>query len=217
MALVKYREAVELDQMDTVLKRFIVFEGLDGCGKSTQQRLLREALENRGMKVWETYEPTDGAIGVLVRKVLRGEVKATAKSLALLYSADRDNHLYGENGLISHLEMGEAVISGRYFYSSIAYQSVAVEEAFVREINSFPHPEVVIYLDCPVEKCLERIEKRGEGKELFDRAEYLSRVKENFDRCLSSLPEGVNLFRVDATADIETIHQQILKFTLNCL
>lgn len=200
--------------MDTILPGFIVFEGLDGCGKSTQQRLLKEALEKRGISVFETYEPTDMDIGALVRRVLRGEVKATSKALALLYAADRENHLYGEDGLISHLEKGEVVISGRYFYSSIAYQSVAVDGDFVKRINDFPHPGMVIYLDCPVEKCLERIERRGEGKELFDKAEYLSRVGENFEHLLKALPEGVKLLRADATESIEEIHRRILNFTL---
>lgn len=204
-------------EKSSILDNFIVFEGLDGCGKSTQQRLLKEALVERGISIWETFEPTDQAIGSLVRKVLRREVKATPKALALLYSADRENHLYGDDGLINHLENGEIVISGRYFYSSIAYQSVSVEQSFVESINRFPHPSILIYLDCPVEKCLERIEKRGEGKELFDRYEYLSRVSENFDKCLATLPEGVHLLRADATKDIDEIHKEILEFTLKYL
>lgn len=190
--------------MENILDNFIVFEGLDGCGKSTQLRLLAKRLSECGRSVATTYEPTGNEIGSLVRRVLRREVSATAEALALLYSADRHDHLYNSgHGIYRMAEGGTIVLSDRYFYSSMAYQTVDLDWDFISSINQYPHPRIVIYLDASVELCMERIDTRGEERELFEREEYLSRVKENFERAFSELPQGVNLVRIPAELPVE--------------
>lgn len=126
--------------------KLIVFEGLDGAGTTTQMKLLGKVYEDRKRKVFITHEPTDNAIGKVVRSALRKEFSTTASSLALLYASDRDDHLYNsEYGMEKYLEDGYTVISDRYFYSSIAYQGVELDfdyvlsstRAFLMPMSSF--------------------------------------------------------------------------------
>ena len=159
--------------MDKVLKSFIVFEGLDGAGTTTQTMNLARYYEFNRREYFLTREPTDNPIGQLVRQVLQKKVATTPEALALLYAADRHDHLFSEShGIARMAEEGRIVISDRYFYSSIAYQSVECDPGFIRLINAFPSPEFIIFVDTPVEECLARIEKRGEARELFDRGEF---------------------------------------------
>lgn len=199
--------------MSKILHSFIVFEGLDGSGKSTQAELLAKELEKRGIDAVLTAEPTDREIGLLVRRVLRHQFKTSSTALALLYAADRNDHLYNEeNGIAKLLGEGKTVISDRYFYSSLSYQGVTEDMAYLREINSFPHPEYVIYVDTPVDVCISRIDKRGDEKELFDRIDYLTKVRENFAKTFATLPDEVKFLQLDGTKDEETLKGEILSF-----
>ena len=191
--------------------RFIVFEGLDGAGTTTQMKRLGEAFTERKKKVFLTHEPTDNPIGRLVRDALQKKFRTTSSALALLYASDRDDHLYNsEYGIKKHLDDGDIVISDRYFYSSYAYQSVECESSFVRGINSrFDNADIIIFIDTPVANCLERIEKRGEEKELFEREEYLKAVRTNYLDIFSSLPPSVILITIDGTKTIDRISEEI--------
>lgn len=196
---------------DKKLDRFIVFEGLDGSGKSTQARMLASHLAAQGTSVHLTAEPTERAIGRLVRQALRRDFSTDSRALALLYAADRSDHLSDpEDGILAHLSRGETVISDRYFYSSLAYQGVSEDEAFLRTINDYPHPETVVFIDTDVRLCLERIDSRGSGRELFEKEDYLRRVRDNFLRILTTLPPSVRLVRVDGAASAEEIFSTIL-------
>lgn len=194
----------------SILKSFIVFEGLDGAGTTTQIRNLAKYYEFNKREYTITREPTSNPIGELVRKVLQKKVETTPEALAFLYAADRSDHLYNPSyGIARLLEEGRIVMSDRYFYSSIAYQSVECDPSLIRTINSFPSPEFLIFIDTPVEDCMRRIEKRGEEKELFDRAEFLTAVRKNYLAELERLPEGVNLLVVDGRKSIEETEKEI--------
>jgi len=202
--------------MQDVLDNFFVFEGLDGSGKSTQLSLLGKKLSKLGYKIHVTAEPTDMEIGTLVRKVLRKEKKLNPRALAMLYAADRADHLEAEGGVIEHIKKGEVVLSDRYFYSSLAYQSVQVDSDFVKELNSYPHPKALIYLDAPIDDCLSRIDSRGE-RELFDKKEFLLEVSKNFEKTFKDLPEEVHFLRLDARKSIEELSKEALTFALTIL
>ncbi len=193
--------------------KLIVFEGLDGAGTTTQMKLLGKVYEDRKRKVFITHEPTDNPIGKLVRSALRKEFSTTPSSLALLYASDRDDHLYNsEYGMGKYLEDGYTVISDRYFYSSIAYQGVELGFDYVLSLNShFPNADVIIYIDTPVEDSMARIEKRGEEKELFEKEEYLRKVRENYNKIFSSLPSSVLLIKLDGRKSIEEISKEIIR------
>lgn len=204
------RKRRNLAMQGRILRSFIVLEGLDGAGTTTQLHALARYYEFNKRRYAITNEPTSNPIGELVRKVLQKKVQTTPEALALLYAADRDDHLHNSAyGIIRMLEEGAVVISDRYLYSSIAYQGVECDLDFIKGINRFPAPEVIIYVDTPVEECLRRIEKRGGEKELFDRAEFLSAVRKNYEAAFAELPEGVNLIRVDGMASPENVEKEI--------
>ena len=198
----------------SILKSFIVFEGLDGAGTTTQIKNLARYYEFNKRPYYITNEPTSNPIGTLIRDVLQKKVSTTPEALALLYTADRHDHLYNPAyGIERMTEEGRVVMTDRYFYSSIAYQSVQCNPDFVRTINSaFPSPEFIIFIDTPVEECMSRIEKRGGVKELFDRAEFLSSVRKNYLKEFENLPSGVNLMIIDGSESIDTVEKEIRKY-----
>ena len=197
----------------SILKSFIVFEGLDGAGTTTQIRNLARYYEFNNREYFITNEPTSNPIGELVRKVLRKQVVTTPEALALLYAADRNDHLYNPSyGIVRLIEEGKIVMSDRYFYSSLAYQGVTEDFDWLKKINSYPYSEYIIFIDTDASSCIQRIEGRGEEKELFDRIEYLEKVRKNFIRVFENLPEGVKYLRVDGSLDIETQSKIIWDF-----
>lgn len=168
--------------------QFIVFEGLDGAGTTTQMNALKERLEKDGVKVWTTAEPvSESPTGRLIRQVLKGEIEMDSKTLACMYAADRCEHLFGKGGVVEHLKAGEVVLCDRYKYSSLAYQVLSCSKSFIERLNyDFLEPDKIIYIDTPVEECLRRIGARGEQKEIFEKEEILKKVKSNYDKIFSS-------------------------------
>lgn len=192
------------------LKSFIVFEGLDGAGTTTQLRRLAAYYQRTGRDAFITFEPTDNPIGRLVRSVLQKRVVTTPEALALLYAADREDHLYNpEYGLVRKAEAGTVVVSDRYYYSSLAYQGVECDLGFVKSINSFPSPEVLIFIDTPVDVCLERLDRRGSEKELFEKASYLEKVRKNYLALFSSMKDETNLFTIDGRGSEDSVEKEI--------
>lgn len=200
--------------MNTILKNFIVFEGLDGAGTTTQAKLLLETLQNSGKNVYFDAEPTPSPIGHLIRETYLKKIETTTPlALAMLYSADRENHLNNQgNGVKKRLSEGAVVISDRYFYSSIAYQGVNLNHETVEGLNDFESPEYLIYIDTPVDECLKRIDKRGCEKELFEHKSFLEKTKEGFDRTFSKLPKDVKFLHINGLEDINKISKTIRDF-----
>ncbi|MFA6682519.1 MAG: deoxynucleoside kinase, partial [Sphaerochaeta sp.] len=111
----------------------------------------------------------------------------------------------------SELEGGKLVICDRYIYSSLAYQGVECPIEKVQDLNQFPAPEYLFFIDTPVEECIRRITARGGEAELFDRHEFLEKVKTNYEKLFSTLPKEVKFFRIDGMQNKETIAQEIQK------
>ena len=152
-----------------VLKNFIVFEGIDGSGTSTQIKKLRDS---NPQKYIQTAEPTTGETGRFLRRILSGEIKVDEKTSTFLFAADRCEHLYGENGIIELLNQGKSIISDRYLFSSLAYQSVKCGKDLPRLLNStFPLPEYLFYFEINPELSLARVTSRGEKKEIYENLE----------------------------------------------
>ncbi len=203
---------IQESNMQEVLKNFIVLEGLDGAGTTTQMKRVVEEFDKMNITCHATFEPTSSPIGTLVRSVLRKEIVTTPLSLALLFSADREDHLnHPITGITRRLDKGEIVISDRYFFSSLAYQSVQCGYEKVLSINDFPYPQFIFYLDTPVDDCITRIDGREEEKELFEQHEFLSTVRDNYERIFSSLPEEVKCIRIDGQQSREDITARIIK------
>ncbi|NBK23519.1 MAG: dTMP kinase [Spirochaetia bacterium] len=202
--------------MPSVLTNFVVFEGLDGAGTTTQMQLLAEYCDRSDRPCRPTFEPTDKPIGRLVRSVLQKQLVTTPLALAMLYAADREDHLHNPvYGLVHDLEQGKLPISDRYLYSSLAYQGVECEFAKIASLNEFPAPEYVFFIDTPVQECLRRIDGRGSETELFEKQEFLERVKENYERIFSSLSQDVHLVRIDGLLGKEEIAKRIQEVLFN--
>lgn len=160
--------------------RFVVFEGIDGSGLSTQAALLHRYLEETlRVPAYLTKEPTDGPAGAQVRLRLRGRLAIDAATLALLFAADRLDHLATE--VIPRLEGGVQVISDRYYLSSLAYQTLDLDLDWLRAINRLcRQPDLTIFLDVPVDVCMARLRRQRWRLELYETAEKLRQVRENY-------------------------------------
>jgi dTMP kinase len=157
--------------------RFIVLEGVDGSGTTTQCRLLAERLRAERALVHTTAQPSAGPVGALLRLMLAGRVVAAGherpawNELALLFAADRVDHLDAE--ILPNLREGLNVICDRYDHSSVAYQSVAGDGpqaiAWIRELNRFARrPDLTIVLDVPPAVAAARRRARSGRAEIFD-------------------------------------------------
>lgn len=199
--------------MTKILKNFWVLEGLDGSGTTTQLKNLDAELSKRNIKHYMTMEPTDYETGKLIRRVLSGEISANQSTIAYLFAADRDNHLNNsDSGIYKQLQDGNIVISDRYFFSSIAYQSIGFDYNRVLELNNqFPYPEVLIYIDTPADDCIKRINSRGLDKEIFEKLDFQKKVQINYENCIQNLPEECKLIKVDGTKTREEIFEEIIK------
>src|SRR5476651_776071 len=140
---------------------FIAFEGIDGSGKSTQVKLLTEKLEEAGLKVYTTCEPTDSPMGKTIRDIFNHRMEADHRTIAALFVADRLDHLLNKtNGILKKLEEGYTVITDRYYFSSYAYQSPYIDMKWVIEANSLSagllRPDMNVYIDILPEISIER-------------------------------------------------------------
>lgn len=190
--------------------KFIVLEGLDGAGTTTQARLLGERLAERG-PVWVTWEPSERPAGSLIRRILAGEAVTDPRALALLFAADRLDHLYGPGGMAEHLFRGVSVVCDRYYISSLAYQTLDAPFSWVYRINSRAlRPDLTIFLEVPVAECLRRIGNRqGERQELFEREEALRRVRDSYYRAMERLGRRETIRVVDGSPAIPRVAQAV--------
>jgi dTMP kinase len=189
---------------------FIVLEGLDGAGTTTQLERLAGWLETRGQAVVRTHEPTDGPIGRVIRASLRAEDGAPAMdTLPWLFAADRADHL---SRLVEpSLASGAWVLSDRYLHSSLAYQSLTLPLEDVYALNkTFRAPDLTIFVELPVDTCLERILARGGTLEIYERRDRLERIARAYDAVLEHLQaRGDAIVRVDGRGSIELVHERI--------
>jgi len=166
---------------------FITLEGIDGTGTTTQARRLVKRLRRMKLPALLTWEPSRGPIGRLIdRLISEDEGKRTDRrrfheAVALLFAADRLDHLATE--ILPALKEGRVVVSDRYVMSSWAYQSVVVDEGWVREINlRAPAADLTLLLDAPPELCLKRVTSRNAKRQIFEREKYLRSVRSIYRR-----------------------------------
>ena len=192
----------------------IVFEGIDGAGKTTQIELLTRRLQSKGRVVYRTAEPTESVTGGLLRDALGGISKRTPCEMAALFVLDRIFHNTNPiNGIESLLEKGIDVICDRYYYSSLAYQGSETDENWVREMNlgcpEIRRPDVCIFLDLTPEQSMERIGRGRVTTEIYENVERLTSVRNQFFRVFESLSESDRVCVVNAARTVEEIHEEI--------
>jgi dTMP kinase len=190
--------------------RFIVFEGLDGAGTSTQIELLANFLRLKGIDAAVTREPTDGPVGSVVRRVLRKELPLDPAALALLFAADRIDHLEGNDGKAS-LEAGRWLLSDRYVLSSVAYQAAeGLDPAWVISLNRRAiTPDLTVFIAAGPELAMQRIEGRGARLERFETLERLREVDAHFRAHLGDEALTGDVIEVDGNASIEVVSEAI--------
>lgn len=187
--------------------KFIVFEGIDGSGKSTQIAMLAKRLKESGEKVYVTAEPTFSTSGGIIRDALSGAVKRSTCELAALFVWDRINHNINKaNGINKMLEEGYTVISDRYYYSSLAYQGEATDYEWVKTLNcSCPEirkPDLCVFIDVSPEVAIDRITSDRVTTEIFEEVGKLTRIRDTFLRIFDDLKDdNVAIVNGDGTPD----------------
>ncbi len=196
--------------------RFIVFEGIDGAGKTTQIHLLAQALRARGRRVYCTAEPTESVSGGMLRDALSGVRRRTPCELAALFTLDRIFHNVNPvSGIEKMLAEGYDVICDRYYYSTLAYQGCETDGEWVRSMNllcpEIRRPDLCIFLDLTPEESMARIEKNRATTEIYETRERLEAVRNRFLRVLEELKESETIHIVNAADTIEAVHARILE------
>ena len=196
--------------------RFIVFEGIDGAGKTTQIEFLASYLKEKGRKVYCTAEPTESVTGGLLRDALGGISKRTPCELAAMFVLDRIFHNVNPvNGIEKMLADGVDVICDRYYYSSLAYQGSQTDAEWVRGMNlncpEIRKPDVCIFLDLTPQQSMERISKGRVTTEIYETEEQLTKVRNKFLSVIESLASRDVIRSVNAARPIEDIHSDIRK------
>jgi len=195
-----------------ILKNFIVFEGIDGAGTSTQ---IKKLVERDTTRFVATAEPTSNETGKFLRRMLGGEFSVDEKTNAYLFAADRCEHIFGKGGVRELCESGKTVVSDRYFFSSMAYQSVSCGEELPKLLNSpFPLPEYLFYFVINPEVSLGRVNARGEHKEIYETIEKQKKIAAQYEKVISEYEKnanetGMKIIRIDAENDINTISEEI--------
>lgn len=192
--------------------RFVVFEGIDGAGTTTQRDRARSWLQGLGHTVHATAEPSRGPVGRLLREVLAGRVQRPdapddaergmdPAAVALLFAADRLDHVRAE--IEPRRRAGEDVLCDRYVLSSLAYQGSEVDPAFVRTVNArAPEPDLTVFLRVRPERAAERVSDRGTAPETYERMEVQRRVAERYEAMLGELdPRSLTVVDGEGAAD----------------
>jgi dTMP kinase len=194
--------------------RFVVLEGLDGAGTTTQAARLAEALRRAGHQVILTREPSDGPVGTLLRSALDGRLRLPGRrklsdaALALLFAADRLDHLAStvEPGLAA----GAVVVSDRYALSSLAYQGRVLGQAWVLALNARARtPDLTLFLEVRPRVAAARRRMRGGRQERFDDAHTQASVARAYDAVMTLHQRAHHVRRIDGERDVDTVAAEV--------
>ena len=194
-----------------VLKNFVVFEGIDGAGTSTQIAALKASEHSERFDF--SAEPTGGETGKFLRKMLGGEIELDPRTATYLFAADRAEHIWGKGGVQEKCGQGKICVSDRYFFSSLAYQTVSCGKELPSLLNSpFPLPELLFFFKIPPAVSLSRIENRGK-REIYEKIEYLEKTEALYESIISDFEKNhpeMKTVRIDATKGADEITKIIL-------
>ena len=196
--------------------RYIVFEGIDGAGKSTQVSLLCDSLEKLSCTSIRLVEPTYGQYGTRIRAIMNeGKILSIEKQREL-FTLDRREHVERKiKPLLAFIEENDAflIVQDRYYLSASAYQARSEDEmpALLREQQSFaPRPDVVFLLDVPVEIAMERLIKAGKKRSLFEQPDLLDKTRDRYLTLAKEKSEPIQM--IDASLPAEEVSQTIRDF-----
>ncbi len=201
---------------------FITFEGIDGCGKSTQLRLLASELRMRGHEVVSTREPGGTPLGQGIRNVLLDpQMEVDPLAELLLFAADRAQHV--RTLLRPATESGSIVLSDRYADATAAYQGAGrnFTTEMISEVISLAtgglKPDLTLIFDLPVAECLARMSRRTETDNQADRldaedAAFHTRVRDAYLKLAADEPERVRV--ISASGSINETHDRVLEVVI---
>ncbi len=197
-----------MERNDTGL--FIVIEGIDGTGKSTQAKMLERALQEAGKTVILDREPSDGPYGKILRDSATTGRLSPQEELDLFHK-DRKHHL--DEVILPALQRGETVILDRYYFSTMAYQGQrGFDPQEIRETNLrfAPNPDILFILDLEVDQARERIGVRGDTTNEFEQRDALQYCRDTF----LSVSNEEFAHVIDSSQTLDEIHQQMLEISL---
>lgn len=201
-----------------IIRNFVVFEGGDGAGTSTQLDLLDKSLHKASIPHWITSEPTGNAEGLLIRRILSGELKRDPGTLARLYAADRNEHLLGQGAVLDRVKAGELVICDRYLFSSLAYQGITCGPELPRQLNEgFPLPELLLFFDIPPEVSMQRLGSR-QSLDIFEKLSFQEQVRRAYQRIFTEYEDsGMKIIKIEAAQSREEVQASIHEALHACL
>jgi dTMP kinase len=191
--------------------KFIVFEGLDGSGKTTQLFKLKRKLVDYQILCKDEREPSDGIIGLMTRGAVKKKITMQPESLALLFAADRYEHVV--NDIIPELEQGVHVLCDRFVFSSLAYQSIVLPMEKILEYNSIVietlMPDLTIFIDTPPDICAKRIKEARIHLELFEDIAKTSAIKDNFYKSFEILEDRTKVKKIDGNKNESVVFDKV--------
>lgn len=199
--------------------KFIVIEGIDGCGKTTQTAIVVEKLKAQGADAIYTKEPTDGPIGRFIRQTLRGVLDISPLAIQYLLAADRVLHA---QEIEKHLKEGKTLVSDRYFWSAVAYgmadrQGTKYEDnghvllaiqGILSMYSQFIMPDITFYLQTSVDTALSRLAKMTKEKELYETREKLEKIYQGYEWLVSQFPREITV--IDGEKTVGEVTGEIL-------
>jgi len=207
-----------------ILNNFVVFEGIDGSGTTTQLNLLSDFFRDKRNKLslpimHKTFEPTDSSIGKLIRSVLKKETVIRSETIAMLFAADRNEHLYETDGIVDRCKRGEIVVSDRYTLSSLVYQGILCGNTLPARLNEeFPYPELIVFFDLAPEIAAERRSGRDgmNSPEIYEYLDFQVQVRRQYKALLPTLLEkGVMIETINAAPPPDEVAAEVWRIIQN--
>lgn len=198
----------------------IVFEGIDGCGKTTQINILTKRLKKLGKDVFNTQEPSNNQIGKVINNMMQTNIEITDLSMFLMIIADRIDHITNPKyGIISAMSKNKIVISDRYYLSTFAYQSGTVPYKWIKlaykTARDILKPSIIFYLDISPKRAIKRINSSRVYKEIYDEKNMINFAYKNYKRTIKKLQEKENIVIIDANQSKEDIANEIWEYIVN--
>jgi dTMP kinase len=194
--------------------RFVVFEGLDGSGKTTQMSRIQKRLTGMGIDAVTTCEPTNGPVGSLIRDMLEGRISSDPQTIAALFAADRTDHLVKpETGVRALVEKGRVVLCDRYYFSSYAYHARDMDLEWIITLNSVNaqiiRPDLTLFIDVAPETCLDRIRAGRQHLDMYEKIDILKQVRHNYFAAFDRLRDKEKVVIVDGNGSEDAVKESI--------
>ncbi len=194
--------------------RFLVFEGIDGSGKTTQVQKVYKRLKDQGRDVTATFEPTDGPIGSLIRQMLSGEMPTDQRTIASLFAADRTDHLvHPETGIRKLMDQGKTIVCDRYYFSSYAYHAQYIDMDWVIQANSLNadilRPTATLFIDVDPDVCIQRIQASRDNLEIYEKIDIMKKVRDSYFKAFDRLKHQETVIIINGNDTPENVWDQV--------